>query len=110
MATPTPALSPRTAQVYIDVDPRTKRIHIVPVHFVIHKGQHQDVRWICMQDLPFTVDFDGQNGSPFGQSKFDDQQPWSGLAAVEPNPNKPYKYTVRISGYQDEDPEGVVDR
>ncbi len=109
MATPRMALSPRTVQVYIDVDTATKRINVVPTHFVIHKEQRQDVRWICIPDLPFTVDFNGQNRSPFKEKTFNQDQPWSGLAVVNPDPNKVYKYTVSMVGYQVEDPDGVVD-
>ena len=113
MATPVTALSPRTVQVYVDVDPKTKVVkNVTPDPFTIHKNQGQDVRWICIQGLPFTVDFNGQHGSPFHQSKFGHNQPWSGLARedVKPDPDVKYKYTVTVDGGPPKDPDGVVDR
>ena len=82
---------------------------ITPDPFLIHKHGDQDIRWICKPPQRFMVDFG--NDSPFYQNQFSNNYPCSGLVKRElvPNPNKIYKYTVRIDR-DSVDPTGGVDK
>jgi len=114
MATPMTALAkprPREVQVYILIDPHTQRIsNVVPDPFRVSKGNLQEVRWICVPEQDFSVDFD-PNDSPFYESHFDQDSPCSGLPQRKAQAlglQKIYKYTVSTA-YDRLDPQGAVD-
>ena len=97
-------------QVTIKVDPVTKEIiSVAPDRFVVHKLSDQVVRWTCIPDQQFTVEF--ENGSPFYESQFSKDHPCSGIARrnLVTDPNRSYKYVVRV-GDKVRDPDGVVDK
>ncbi len=113
MATPVISPIPREVQVYINVDPVAKKItSVTPERFWISKQQHQEVRWICTPAQPFKIEFNKKNGTPFYESRFSHDYPCSGLAHrnLNPDPGKPYEYTVTVDGCPPYDPDGVVDR
>jgi|SRR5271167_2604525 len=114
MAKEAPALESREVLVKIGLDSKGN-IEAVPDYFEVSKRGNQEVRWVCVQnhehdeDGPcFTVDFE-KNGSPFYESQFSSDAPFSGLAKrnVLPGPKR-YNYTVRIPGKPDLDPGGGV--
>jgi hypothetical protein len=104
MTAPAPAPCPREKQVIITVD--ASGIKVVPDRFHISKSRNEEVLWTCNVD--FTVDF---TESPFNDTQFNNQYPFSGLARrdVIPSATKLYKYTVTAGGRQ-LDPDGQVDR
>jgi len=95
-------------------DPNEK-IGVSPDPFQVSKGDCEQVKWVCVykesgtQGPPFTVDFKGENGSPFYETQFSDEVPYSGLVRrdVLPFPDKIYEYTVRIEATE-RDPGGGV--
>jgi len=105
MAAPAAAPCPREKQVTITIDPSGK-IKVVPDTFHVSKSGNEEVVWIYSGK--FVVDF--RNDSPFCESQFNDQFPFSGVVrrSVQPGPKR-YKYTVTIPGYAPLDPDGQVD-
>ena len=103
---------PKEVQVYIVTDPKTNKIiDVVPDPFHVSKKNLQEVRWICIPEQNFSVDFDKGDGTPFYESHFDQDNPCSGLPGrrVEGLGNqKSYGYTIRTD-YDTRDPQGVVD-
>jgi len=92
-------------KIVISYDPNeeeAKKITVSPPYFLVSKGECEQVEWVCEEagqpGPPFNVDFTGKFGSPFYESQFSDQVPFSGLVRrnVLPDENKNYEYTVRI--------------
>ncbi len=100
-----------------------KSIHVVkiigkidevtdPEYFKISKGQHEQVHWVSDPAVYFNVEFKGD--SPFYESQFSTDSPYSGLVrrSVLGDPGKQYEYRVRIKTRNGEvkefDPGGVV--
>jgi hypothetical protein len=116
MATPSFGARGREVIVKVGLD-SCDNIEVVPAYFLISKSRNEEVKWVCTQehehstDGPcFTVDFE-KNGSPFYESQFSSDAPFSGAArrSVLPGP-KIYEYTVRIKGKKDLDPGGGVQK
>ena len=94
--------------VVITYDPKGKTakdiIAVSEEPFLVSKGNCEQVKWICVnkdhsQAAPkFTIDFRGKYGSPFYESQFSDEVPFSGLVRREvlPYEQKIYEYTIRI--------------
>jgi hypothetical protein len=103
MTAPAPAPCSREQQVIITAD--AGGITVKPDRFHISSARHEEVLWVC--NVAFTVDF---VESPFTDSQFNDQHPYSGLArrSVLPSTTKHYKYTVTAGGHV-HDPDGQVD-
>lgn len=101
---------PKEVQVYILVDAATCEISVVPDKFRVSKKNLQEVRWICIPEQNFSVDFN-KNGSPFYETHFDQDNPCSGLANRKVQAlgdQKAYDYLVTV-GNCTLDPQGVVD-
>jgi hypothetical protein len=104
----------REVIVEIGLDTNGK-IDADPDYFVISKSKSEEVKWVCVQkhehpkDGPcFTVEFK-KNDSPFYESQFSSDTPFSGLAKRNVLPgSKIYEYTVRMAGKDDLDPGGGV--
>ncbi len=82
---------------------------VSPDHFVVHKLQDQVVRWSCIPDQDFSIEF--ANDSPFYESQFSRDCPCSGIARrnVVADKGRNYKYTVRVGG-KTLDPDGGVEK
>ena len=99
-------------EIGLDID---GKIEADPYYFVVSKSKNEEVKWVCVQkhehpkDGPcFTVDFE-KNDSPFYESQFSSDAPFSGLAKRNVLPgSKIYEYTVRMAGKDDLDPGGGV--
>lgn len=109
---PRPGFREVVVEIGLDIN---ANIEADPDYFEIRKSKNEEVKWVCVQrhdhakDGPcFTVEFE-KNGSPFYESQFSSDAPFSGLAKrnVLPGP-KIYNYTVRIPGKPDLDPGGGV--
>ncbi len=109
---PRPGFREVVVEIGLDIN---ANIEADPDYFEIRKSKNEEVKWVCVQrhdhakDGPcFTVEFE-KNGSPFYESQFSSDAPFSGLAkrTVLPGP-KTYNYTVRIPGKPDLDPGGGV--
>jgi hypothetical protein len=80
----------------------SKKITVSQQYFLVSKGECEQVEWVCEADgqpgPPFNVDFTGKFGSPFYETQFSNEVPFSGLVRrnVLPDENKNYEYTVRI--------------
>jgi hypothetical protein len=95
-------------KIVITYDPNeeeSKKITVSPSYFLVSKRECEQVEWVCEKagqpgqpGPPFNVDFTGKFGSPFYESQFSDQVPFSGPVRrnVLPDENKNYEYTVRI--------------
>lgn len=107
MATTAPSPISREKTVTITFDPTGKPV-LTPDPFHVGKVACEEVVWSCPSGDYFTVDFG--NDSPFYESQFGTSSPYSGLVrrSVLCDPQKEYKYTVRVRG-QTVDPNGVVD-
>lgn len=113
----TPAFGPGRREVVVEIrfDDRGE-IMTEPLNFFVSKGGNEEVKWVCAQAHKhseagpcFTVDFES-NGSPFYESQFSSDAPFSGLVRREVLPGpKLYKYTVR-SGDKTSDPGGGVQK
>jgi hypothetical protein len=95
----------KVVKIVITYDPNeedAKKITVSPSYFLVSKGECEQLEWVCEeagQPSPaFNVDFTGKFGSPFYESQFSDQVPFSGLVRrnILPDENKNYEYTVRI--------------
>jgi hypothetical protein len=110
---PRPGSREAVVEIGLDIN---GNIEADPDYFEIRKSKNEEVKWVCVQkhDHPkgepcFTVDFDKKNGSPFYESQFSSDAPFSGLAKRNVLPgSKIYEYTVRIPGKPDLDPGGGV--
>ena len=104
MATPAPALCSREKEVTITID-GNGNIRVTPSTFHVSKKDNEEVVWTC--NVAFTVDFEE---SPFYETQFNDQNPFSGLTrrSVLHSDIKYYKYTVTAGGHT-KDPDGQVD-
>lgn len=105
---PEPAKARETLILRVIINPMAEQI-VNKEPFRISKGNNDQVLWVT--DPPggqFTVEF--QPESPFYESQFSDAAPYSGLVRrnVLADPNKEYKYTVRVAG-RTVDPVGIVD-
>lgn len=101
---------PREVQVYILVNGLTGDISVVPEQFRVSKKNLQEVRWVCLPEKDFSVDFN-KNGSPFCETHFDQDNPCSGLPDRKVQPlgdQRQYEYSVTVGG-RTLDPQGVVD-
>lgn len=113
MATAAHSPGSRDQIVTIEVLPNGS-IQVKPKTFHISKSRDQEVQWVCSDlDAYFTVDFE-TNGSPFYESQFSKDNPFSGLVRrnVLADPIKRYKYTVRVKDRKEDatlDPDGAVD-
>ena len=104
MAAPAQTQLGRTVTVRIDTD-KGGEIKAEPGYFEVSKGNYEQVIWACAQNHQhrreekpcFLVNFE-TNGSPFYESQFSSDVPFSGLVRrdVLPGPKK-YKYTVRVA-------------
>jgi len=103
MAAPARATSSREKEVTITVD--ATGIKVDPDRFHVSKRDNEEVVW--RSNVAFTVDFEE---SPFTETQFNDQYPFSGLVrrSVQHSTIKHYKYTVTAGGYS-LDPDGQVD-
>ena len=103
MAAPGRATCSREKEVKITVD--ATGIKVVPDRFHVSKSGNEEVVWTC--NVAFTVDFEE---SPFTETQFNDQYPFSGLVrrSVQHSTIKHYKYTVTAGGHK-KDPDGQVD-
>ena len=108
MATMAPTPGGREVQVTITQD-RTGAISVSPDTFRVHKGNNEEVVWVCPTGKYFTIDFG--HDSPFYDSQFSKDCACSGLVRrnVLADPYRVYKYTVRIDDTA-LDPGGVVDQ
>jgi hypothetical protein len=107
-----------TVEVTIIYDGRKtnpqEKITVKPNVFWVSKGDCEQVHWHCESQDPalpapeFTIDFN-KNGSPFNETLFNHQVPFSGLVrrGVLPDAHKIYGYTVQI-GDESLDPGGGV--
>jgi len=101
-------------KVTIIYDKSGKRISIDQDPFWVSKGNCEQVHWSAKNKdgsspgPEFTIDF-AQNGSPFHNTHFTQDVPFSGLVRREvlADQNKFYKYTIRI-GNDTLDPGGGV--
>jgi hypothetical protein len=90
--------------VAIELDAAGKNILVHPEKFWVHKGEFDEVQWICMvnhkhgnQDPPcFEVNFNKKNGSPFAGQKFSHDRVSSGCPTVDAGPTQ-YEYTVTVA-------------
>lgn len=102
---------PREVQVYILIDPKSQKIsQVIPDPFRVSKKNLQEVRWICVPEQNFSVDF-ASGDSPFYESHFDQDNPCSGLPQRRVDAlglQKLYKYTIKTD-YDSLDPQGAVD-
>ncbi len=99
MATTATSPSSREVIVTIHVEPGGV-IKVTPETFWVSKKENEEVRWVCKDANDphpfFTVDFE-KNGSPFYETQFSSEFPFSGLVRREALPGpKIYKYTVRV--------------
>ena len=104
MATASPIHAPMIHVVKIDAKGRT-----TPDVFKISKARNEMVKWEAADpDQYFTVEF--KDKSPFYESQFSLDAPFSGLVRREvlADPQREYKYTVRIGGHE-VDPTGIID-
>jgi hypothetical protein len=110
----TPARGPSSREVIVTIGLKADKITVDEDYFKVSKSLNEEVKWVCAQDHKhgedgpcFTVDFE-KNGSPFYESQFSSDAPFSGLARrnVLAGP-KIYKYTVRV-GKKTLDPGGGV--
>lgn len=102
---------PREVQVYILVNGLTGDISVVPEQFRVSKKNLQEVRWVCLPEKDFSVDFNKPGGSPFYETHFDQDNPCSGLPdrrVQALGDQKVYDYSVTVGG-RTLDPQGVVD-
>lgn len=105
----TPSLVHYAKFTIVTIDPRREQI-ADPEPFRISKSSNEQVQWVAVDpEVYFTVEFEGE--SPFYESQFSTEAPYSGLVRrdVLGDPNKVYKYTIRTAG-RTEDPGGVIDR
>ena len=105
MAAPGTATGPREKQVTITIV--NGQITVSPDPFHVSKSRNEEVEWIY--NGKFVVDFG--TDSPFCESQFNDQFPFSGPVGhkVKPSTTKHYKYTITIAGVPPLDPDGQVD-
>jgi hypothetical protein len=92
-------------KIVINYDPNAEgsnKITVSPSYFIVSKRDCEQLVWVCeeagLPGPPFNIDFTGKFGSPFYETQFSDQVPFSGLVRrnVLPDENKNYEYTVRI--------------
>jgi hypothetical protein len=87
------------------------RIRVDPEPFAISKNNQEEVIWQASDSkVCFTVEFD-RGDSPFYEFQFSNDFPASGLVrrSVLADPQRKYKYTVRVEGVKDPlDPSGVI--
>ena len=98
----------RDQEVRITVNPVTGVPIVSPPLFRIGKGKFEEVHWICDQN--FSVNFN-KDGSPFYESQFDQDHPYSGLPlrlGTGLGDLRKYNYSVTVGG-RTLDPQGVVD-
>ncbi len=109
MATMAPKSGKREVLVRIRVNKKNGEITLSPDRFLLHKHQDQVLRWVCIPEQDFSVEF--ANVSPFYESQFSRDHPCSGLARrnIVTDKNRFYKYTVRVGG-KALDPDGGVDK
>jgi hypothetical protein len=116
MATPIKVTGQQTPkakiEVQIYVDPKTKTITVKPDPFWVRVSNLEEAMWLCMQPHKhghnecFTVHFPEE--SPFSERAFANHGVRSGLAVVQPDKNKLYKYTVTVPRIGVLDPKGGV--
>jgi hypothetical protein len=115
MAVPERAVEHGLQRINIRLDERGE-ITVDTPYFQVSKGSFEQVLWVCdvkhshaesQADPCFTVDFEG-NGSPFYETQFSSDSPYSGLVRrdILAGPKR-YKYTVRV-GDKTLDPYGGV--
>lgn len=94
--------------VTITVDKKAG-ISVSPDPFFVRKHQDQMVRWNCVPNQAFSVEF--THGSPFYETQFSRDCPSSGLVRrnVVADKHRIYKYTVRV-GEHILDPGGGVNK
>jgi hypothetical protein len=92
-------------KIVINYDPNAEeanKITVSPSYFIVSKRDCEQLVWVCEEagqpGPPFNIDFTGKFGSPFYETQFSDQVPFSGLVRrnVLPDENKNYEYSVRI--------------
>jgi len=114
MATPQAVVPGKGPRVVINVyaDPESGEIYVDREPFYVHIGKQEEVQWICRQSHQshgpncFTVEFNGPNGTPFPGNQYhhgeDSGVPRVGASATF------YKYTIRVPGVGEIDPQGGV--
>ncbi len=110
MATPSlgPIKEPKCKKVTITLV--NGEIKCSPDPFDVSKSLREDrlIFWQRQPHGPFSVDFNN-NGTPFYESHFDQDNPCSGLVRRDvPDGSTIYKYTVTVDGHS-LDPGGRVD-
>jgi hypothetical protein len=89
------------------------QIKVDPDPFVISKDNQEEVLWRASDPkVCFTVEFDKRD-SPFYEFQFSSDSSASGLVrrSVLADPQRKYKYTVRVEGVKEPlDPTGVITR
>ena len=87
------------------------QIRVEPEPFAISKNEQEEVFWKGSDSaVCFTVEFD-KGDSPFYEFQFSNDFPASGLVrrSVLADPQRQYKYTVRVEGVRAPlDPTGVI--
>lgn len=88
-----------------------EQIRVEPDTFAISKHEQEEVFWKATDsNVRFTVEFD-KGDSPFYEFQFSNDFPASGLVrrSVLADPQRQYKYTVRVEGVRAPlDPTGVI--
>ena|SRR5713226_78880 len=105
-----PAPDPKEKKVIVTLTENPKTITVVPETVRLHKFEGHLATWESPQGQSFEIQFD-QADTPFHGHRFDHQT--AKKLGVHPNvpnnPQKRYKYTVRVPGYPDLDPGVIVD-
>ena len=94
----------------VEISIKGDEIEVAPDTFYISKSKQEEVLWVATNpNLEFTVEFD-KGDSPFYEVQFNKEFPASGLVrrGVLCDPQRKYKYTVRVEGYKPRDPGGVI--
>lgn len=108
----TEAHPPRTVTVRIRLDKAGDVQSVEPEYFAISKKENEEVLWVIDNpEVYFTVEFKQETPSPFYESQFNTQFPFSGLVRREVlgDSLKYYKYSV-TAGKKRLDPGGVVNQ
>ena len=105
-----PAPDPKEKKVTIMLTEDPKTVAVVPEVVRLHKFEGHLATWEAPPGQSFEILFD-QAATPFHGHRFDHRT--AKKVGIHPdvpnNPNRQYKYTVRVPGYPDLDPGVVVD-
>jgi len=105
---PDPGIEKR---VTITLSESPKSITVDPDVVRLHKFAKHTATWEGPDGKPFEIEFK-EGGSPFSGPKFNHLT--AKRLAIHPdvpnNPSRPYKYTIRVAGYPELDPDVIIDR